>query len=324
MGTAAWALDGCRASGASTGPDAQVLPVAREPRAPSLVAVVRPSGFPSLVDAVKAVVAQAGGLGFVKPGQTVVLKPAANSTRRYPATADAEVVLALAKLVLEQGGRPTIADRTVFTRSTAVTFKQLGYMDAAREAGIPCMSLDHAQVVERRHALAVHWSDGAVPLYRPIAEADHVINLCTPRTHKLGDFTMALKNNVGAVSSGARMGMHLPSGFKERLAELALVVRPSLVVMDGRRGFTNGGPDVGDEATLDFLAATADPVAADAVGLGFLRLAGANPRLMAGSLWTLPVMARAAALGVGASAPEQIRLDGLSAEDEARLRAQLA
>jgi uncharacterized protein (DUF362 family) len=43
--------------------------------------------------------------------------------------------------------------------------------------------------------------------------------------------------------------------------------------MDGRAGFTNGGPDVGDLARLDFLAASVDPLAIDAVGLGFLRMA---------------------------------------------------
>ncbi len=118
--------------------------------------------------------------------------------------------------------------------------------------------------------------------------------------------------------------MHWPSGFKERLAELTLAVPPSLVVMDGRAGFTDGGPDTGALAQLDFLAASEDPLAIDAVGLGFLRLAGANAALSAGSIWQLPVMKRAAELNVGAGSSERITLAGLSQEDDARLRAQLA
>jgi len=58
--------------------------------------------------------------------------------------------------------------------------------------------------------------------------------------------------------------------------------------------------DTGDLAQLDFLAASADPLAIEAVGLGFLPLAGANERLMK----------RAADVGVGANASERIHLLG--------------
>ncbi len=280
---------------------------------------MRPSAYPTLAAAVRAVVAQAGGLGFVREGQTVLLKPAANSPRPYPATTDPEVVREVARLVQEAGGTPVIADRTVFSGSTADTFQKLGLADAARELGIACRPLDAEEVVGLRHPDAEHWG-GVVPVYKSVATADHVINLCTPRTHRVGDFTMAMKNWVGVVDGHARMGMHFPSGFKQRLAEISLVVRPALVVMDGRKGFTNGGPDAGDLATLDFLAAGADPLALDAFGLAQLRLAGTNERLSRGPLWELPVMKRAAELRLGTSDPARIRLTGLSDADEARVR----
>lgn len=316
-------LAGCRTNHAAAGGMAQVLPVARAPKT-SAVALVRPSAHPRLADAVRAVVAQAGGFGFIKEGQRVLLKPAVNSARRYPSTTDPEVVLVVAQLVLEAGGTPFIADRTMFMRSTARTFHQLGLDDAARQARISCQSLDHAEVTRLAHPGVTHWSGGEVPIYLPVAQADHVINLCTPRTHKLGDFTMALKNLVGVVDGGARMGMHMGAGFKERLAEISLVVPSAFVLMDGREGFTDGGPDSGDLAKLDFLAASRDPVAIDAVGLGFLRLAGANDRIMRGSIWELPVLKQAAALDLGASSVERIALSGLPEADLEKLRAQLA
>ncbi|MFZ5445517.1 MAG: DUF362 domain-containing protein [Myxococcota bacterium] len=290
----------------------------------STVAVLRPSTFPSLREAVVAVIAQAGGLGFIRAGERVLIKPAINSEQQYPATTDPEVALVVAQLVLEAGGEPFIADRTMFARSTARTFHALGLDEAARQAKISCQPLDHAEVVRVPHSDATHWSGGAVPIYRPVAEADHIINLCTPRTHRLGDFTMALKNLVGVVAGDARLGMHLPGGFKERLAEISLAVRCSLVLMDGRQGFTDGGPDQGDLAKLDFLAASTDPVAIDAVGLGFLRLAGTNRKLTRGSPWELPVMQRAVELGLGVASAEQLRLVGLSEGDERQLRARLA
>ena len=100
--------------------------------------------------------------------------------------------------------------------------------------------------------------------------ADHIINLCTPRTHALGDFTMSMKNNVGVVNGFSRLRMHVPWGLKERLAEINLVVRPSLILMDGRQGFTDGGPDSGDLAHPGFIAAGSDPVAIDAVAAAWL------------------------------------------------------
>lgn len=313
----------CATTGSEGGGGAQKLPMPAVLKT-STVQLARPSQYPSLVEAVKHVVALAGGLTFVKPGQKVLIKPAVNSARKYPATSDPEVVMTIAKLVKEAGGEPFIADRTMFMRSTKETFRALGLDSAAKEAQCTSLPLDDSPVVKVKHALAAHWSDSSIPIYRPVAEADHVINLCTPRTHKLGDFTMALKNLVGVVDGGARMGMHWPSGFKERLAELTLAVPPALVLMDGRSGFTNGGPDTGDLAQLDFLAASEDPLAIDAVGLGFLRLAGANPAIASGSIWALPVMKRAADLNVGATAAERIVLAGLATDDEARLRKQLA
>jgi len=322
LGAAALLLGvgGCRTRGAAEVPDAQVLP---KPPVTSRVAVVRPSTYPSLEAAVKDVVAKAGGLSFIKPGQSVLLKPAVNSSRPYPATSDPEVVFLLARMVKEAGGEPFIADRTMFLRSTALAFHELKLDTAAREAGVSCQPLDHAEVAKLAHPLATHWG-GTIPVYRPVAQADHVINLCTPRTHQIGDFTMALKNLVGVVDGGARMRMHFPNGFKERLAELSLVVPPSLVLMDGRQGFTDGGPDEGDLARPGFLAASSDPLATDAVGLGFLRLAGANDTLMTGRVWDLPVMKRAAELGVGATSLEHLAFVGLGSDDEAALRRQLA
>ncbi|MEW5740873.1 MAG: DUF362 domain-containing protein [Myxococcota bacterium] len=323
-GAAFMALGGCRTMSGPDGSGAQVLPPPSVKKPSSLVALVRPSAYPSLADAVRDAVAKAGGLGFLREGQRVLLKPAVNSTRPYPATTDPEVIFTIAQLVKDAGAIPFIADRTVFSRSTALTFHALGLDEAARQAHISCQALDNTAVVSRSHPLATHWSDGAVPIYQPVLEADHLINLCTPRTHRLGDFTMALKNLVGVVDSSARLGMHLPSGFRERLAEINLVVRPSLVVMDGRQGFVDGGPDSGDQAALDFLAVGADPVAIDAVGLAHLRLEGANERIMQGSVWQLPVMRRAVELGLGVASAEEITLAGPSVEDEAKVRAQLS
>lgn len=319
-GASMFALGAC---GTATAAVPKRLVLAARRLEPSTIAVTQPSAHPTLVAAVRAVIELAGGLTFIKPGQRVLLKPAINSSRPYPSTSDPEVILTLARLVQEAGGEPFIADRTMFMRSTALTFHELGLDEVARQAQISCLPLDHTEVVSLKHPLAAHWPEHRIRIYRPVVEADHVISLCTPRTHRIGDFTMAMKNNVGVVEGSARLGMHGPFGLKQRLAEISLVVRPSLILMDGRKGFTDGGPDEGALATLNFLAAGTDPLALDAVGLAQLRLAGTNQTLSRGSVWALPTMKRAAEIGVGISSAEQLILRGMDPVAEGKLRARL-
>lgn len=317
LGTAGVACGAC--SSTPAGPRGHVLPDAPVPPRESVVGLVQAAGYPSLRAAVAEAVRLAGGLSFIRPGQTVLLKPAVNSGRPPPATTDPELVQAVAALVLEVGGRPLVADRTMFLRSTEDAFRRTGIRDAARALGIPCLALDDAEVVGLRHPLATSWGQRTVRVYRAVAEADHVLDLCTPRTHKLGGFTMAMKNLVGVVDGSARAAMHLGSGFRDRLAEISLVVRPSLVVMDGRLGFSDGGPDEGTLCRPGFVAAGADPLAVDAVGLAYLRLAGTREALASGPVWRLPVMRRAADLGIGVAAGDRLRLVGIPPEDAARL-----
>jgi uncharacterized protein (DUF362 family) len=289
----------------------------------SVVGVAIPAAHLNLGAALAAAIRLAGGLSFIRPGETVLLKPAVNSAKPYPATSDPEAVYVLARLVQHAGGRPIVADRTMFLRSTRTAFRKTGILDAAAQARAPCLALDDEEAVEVEHPLAAGWG-GRIPLYRAAVEADHLVSLCTPRTHRLGDFTMAMKNLVGVVNGPARVGMHLGSGFKARLAEIPLVARPTLSVMDGRLGFADGGPDEGELCRPGFVAASADPLALDAVGLAFLRLGGAGGRIAGGSIWQLPVMRRAVEVGVGASSAAGIRLAGVDPELEARLRAQMA
>jgi len=333
VGVSALALGTCVTGGrgrlaAAVPTDAAVnrhrLPDRPAPPAESRVGVVRSSEHPGYREAVQRAIALSGGLGFIQPGETVLLKPAVNSGSGYPATTDPETVWVLAEMVKEAGGEPFVADRTMFLRSTEKAFEETGIRDAAEQAGIPCRCLDDDDSVAIPHPLAQHWSGNAIRIYSPVAGADHIVNLCTPRTHALGDFTMSMKNNVGVVNSLSRLRMHLPWGLKERLAEINLVVRPSLIVMDGRQGFTDGGPDSGDLAHPGFIAAGSDPVAIDAIGLAHLRLEGANPEIGEGSVWEIPMMKRAVEIGVGIGGEQEITLAGADPETEAALRAQLA
>jgi len=290
----------------------------------STVAIVRPSAYASHAQALEAALALAGGMGFVRPGERVLLKPAVNSGRPYPATTDPATVAVIARAVQAAGGEPFIAERTMYRRSTEAVLRQTGIRDAAVDARIACLALDDLPVARLHHPLATSWRDSTIGVYRAVTEADHVISLCTPRTHFLGDFTMAMKNLVGVVDGNQRSAMHRGSLLRDRLAEISLVVRPALVVMDGRQGFADGGPDSGALVRPDFIAVGTDPVAIDAVGLAFLRREGASERIAGASIWTLPMLAHAVELGLGAPSADRIDLVGLPAPLASELRREMA
>jgi uncharacterized protein (DUF362 family) len=299
------------------------LPERPTPPQQSRVAVVRSADFSSHRESIRRAVELAGGLAFVKPGQTVLLKPAVNSPNPYPATTDPETVLTLAEMVKAAGGQPFVADRTMFLHSTEEAFRKTGIYDAAQQASMPCHYLEDDEVEWVTHPLAESWRSQGMRIYRSVLAADHIINLCTPRTHMMGHFTMAMKNNVGIVATPSRLSMHLPWGLRERIAEINLLVRPSLIVMDGREGYGDGGPDSGDLVKPGFIAAGSDPVAVDAVGLAQLRIQGANEEIAGGSIWELPTMKRAVEIGLGVGSEAAIELVGPADDVQAALRAQM-
>ena len=128
----------------------------------STVAIVRPSAYASHAQALEAALALAGGMGFVRPGERVLLKPAVNSGRPYPATTDPATVAVIARAVQAAGGEPFIAERTMYRRSTEAVLRQTGIRDAAAHARIACLALDDLPVERLHHALAASWRDSTI------------------------------------------------------------------------------------------------------------------------------------------------------------------
>jgi uncharacterized protein (DUF362 family) len=130
---------------------------------------------------------------------------------------------------------------------------------------------------------------GAWDVLKAIAEADRVINVPLVKHHGLARATVGMKNWMGAVT-GPRSSMH--QRLPQVTAELGVAFKPTLTVVDATRIMISGGPTGGSLAsvrTLNQIAVSTDPVAADAWGASLL---GLGPR----ELSYLEVAAR---LGLG-------------------------
>ncbi|MGD0094755.1 MAG: DUF362 domain-containing protein [Planctomycetota bacterium] len=104
------------------------------------------------------------------------------------------------------------------------------------------------------------------------SDCDCYINLPIAKHHSIAKLTLGLKNVMGVVS-GNRGEIH--KSIHQRIADLNLVVRPKLTIMDATRILLRGGPSGGnlaDVKVLDTLVASADTVAVDSYCVSFFDL----------------------------------------------------
>jgi uncharacterized protein (DUF362 family) len=220
---------------------------------------------------VRAAVDAMGGIErFVRPGESVLLKPNMSWDRRpaQGANTDPEVVAEVIRLCREaRAGRIVVADHPV--NSPERTVKRSGIGAAAREAGAEVLvppatgfrpTVLGGSVLER-------WE-----VFEPALEADRIINLPVVKDHSASKMTCGLKNWYGLLG-GTRERLH--QRLHESIADLGLAFRPTLTVVDATRVMMKGGPTGG---RLDYVreenavAAGTDTVALDAWGATLLEM----------------------------------------------------
>jgi uncharacterized protein (DUF362 family) len=106
--------------------------------------------------------------------------------------------------------------------------------------------------------------------YEPFRTATKVIGLPATNHHALAGVTLGMKNWYGLLG-GRRNRLH--QDIHTSIADLAAMVRPTLVVLDATRVLFRNGPTGGsmsDVRTEGILAAATDPVALDTYGASLL------------------------------------------------------
>ena len=188
----------------------------------------------NMEDAVRRAVALAGGMDFIKEGQTVLIKPNVTGAKTSPTTTNPEVLYATIKLVAERGPkRIIVADRSfspIFKISTPKTIdvmKRVGHLDAVNQAikdvkaPVVAVGLEDAAVElelfgkppdaplwrKLKPEKAAHWPNGFY-LGELLFAVDHVINVPVIKTHFQAWFTMSMKAFVGMSHHNTRMEFH--------------------------------------------------------------------------------------------------------------------
>ena len=212
-----------------------------------------------------------GGLSaFVQPGERVLLK--VNAAFAAPpilsSTTHPQLVEAVTKLCFEAGAAEVmVTDNPI--NDPASCFSLSGIGEAARRAGARVVmprpdAFGRATLPGGR--LIVNWPF----LQEPFKKTDKLIGLAPVKDHHRSGASMSIKNWYGLLG-GRRNIFH--QKIHDIITELALWVRPTLVILDGTTTLMTNGPTGGslsDIKMTDTMIAATDPVAADAFGATLL------------------------------------------------------
>lgn len=256
----------------ATGPAALRTLVAAEKPQPDVM--VARNGSPA--ELVRAVVDGLGGMSrFVSKGDVVVVKPNMGWDRRPEQAADTnpEVVAEVVRLCYEAGAKEVLVfDRTC--NRARRCYLRSGIQKAAKAAGAK-VTYTHENkfkdVAIPQGEMLKSW-----PFYKDVLEADVFINVPIAKHHAMAGLTIGLKNIMGVIG-GDRGKIH--NHFPVKLADLNLVVKPQLTIVDAYRILVANGPQGGnlrDVRMPKVAIASVDRVAADAYAATLFGMKGTD------------------------------------------------
>jgi uncharacterized protein (DUF362 family) len=203
------------------------------------------------------------------------------------ATTHPELVSELTRLCLAAGAASVaVTDNPI--NDPAACFALTGIGAAAREAGAEIVLPAERQFRRLTLEGARLIRDWPV-LYGPLGRATKVIGTAPVKDHHRSGASMILKNWYGLLGGGRNI---FHQDIHTIITELAGMIKPTLVVLDGTTTLMTNGPTGGslsDVKETHTLVVSTDPVAADAFGAGLLGRSAAE----------LPYIGKAAAAGAG-------------------------
>jgi uncharacterized protein (DUF362 family) len=252
-----------------------------QPPAGPVVAIAHTHEKHRSADRVTAVVRQAvdllGGLSqFVRPGQTVLIKP--NQTVYYSAeegcTTDPLVVAAVIRLAKQAGaGRVQVAESSGGFFKSIDCMKITGVAAIAEREGAELIDLGRCPT--RDTPIPGGEVIQSCPIPVPLLEADVIIDCPKAKNHHIQPISGALKNWVGAVNAEWRQLNHGKPEMFGKFMDIMSVTRPHLCVCDGLIAGEGDGPIGNLPHWCGCILASTDPVAMDA---SICRLLGHDPK----------------------------------------------
>jgi uncharacterized protein (DUF362 family) len=208
-----------------------------------------------------------GGIGrFIERGDVVVIKPnvAFERPAALGATTNPEVLTALIEIVREAGASEIrVADNPIESPSSC--FVRSGIQAATQAAGAR-LFLPTPEQFALLGTPGATWIERWPFFWGPFVGANKVIGVSPIKDHNLCRASMTTKNWYGLLG-GRRNQFH--QDIHGIIADLALMLRPTFVVLDATRVLFRSGPtggSLGDVKPGHTVVVSRDSLAADAYG----------------------------------------------------------
>jgi uncharacterized protein (DUF362 family) len=226
---------------------------------------------------------------FIKKGDRVLLKvnAAFASPAMLSATTHPAIITEMTQLCFRAGASSVVVTDNPINDPVSC-FTLTGIAQAARSAGarvvLPREDLFKPMTVKDAKLIR-NWP----VLYKPFTDITKVIGMAPLKDHHRSGASMIMKNWYGLLG-GRRNIFH--QDIHSIIVELAMMVKPSLVILDATTSMMTNGPtggSISDLKNTNTMIVSTDQVAADACGASILSR----------SLDELPFIKKAEAAGIG-------------------------
>jgi uncharacterized protein (DUF362 family) len=244
-------------------------PPAAEPTGPRPVLVaVRDGSRSAMLD--KAIESLGGMGAFVKPGQTVLIKPNIgwDAPPERGANTHPDIVARLTELCLKAGAKSvSIFDNTCDQWER--TYANSGIEHAARAAGAKIVN-GKDESMYRETKIPGGMKLKSAKIHSLVLDSDVFINAPVLKHHGGAQMTCAMKNLMGCVWD---RGFYHQTDLQQTIADFLTLRKPDLNIVDAYHPMVRNGPrgkSADDCVEMRTLLASADPVLIDAASAKLL------------------------------------------------------
>jgi uncharacterized protein (DUF362 family) len=221
--------------------------------------------------------AELGGIqAFVKPGQTVVIKPNIgwNSTPERGANTHPSIVGHLTALCLAAGAKSvSVFDNTC--DQWQKTYENSGIEKAAKDAGAIVVN-GKDETLYRETSIPQGIILKSAKVHSLVLDSDVFINVPVLKHHSSTQMTSAMKNLMGVIWN---RDFYHTQGLDQCIADLLTLRKPALNIIDAYHPMVRNGPrgkTIDDVVEMRTLLASTDIVAVDAAAAKLLGHAPAD------------------------------------------------
>lgn len=242
-----------------------------------------------------------GGVArFIPKNATVLIKPnfLRAASRESMVLTDPAVVRAVALICFQAGAGKVLVGDSPAAGSLKPVLQKSGYLDILANTGIEYVEFN--EWVEKKGTEFPH-----LILAKAVFDADVVINIAKVKTHAHTGLTLAVKNCFGCIPGLRKSQWHVKAGkdplhFAKMLVDVALLVNPTLNILDAVWGMEGNGPGNGTPRKFNAILASDNPFALDMI----------MAKILGYPLDQLPVHNAAKEMGVEPSTIDEIEILG--------------